>query len=379
MAETTSIVAPSSKYTYFELNTTGDINSGYGSSHTGSIYVGTGTSSANNAGRYCSTFGILLYDLPNRANVNLINSIQFSITTRTSSSGYNGCVARIEYVGTAYNSETAYWRVGASTEQATLDEGITNTYITSDTTTCANFAQLIGNAVSGQYYYFRLVREAGQGATANADLTLTINYEVGNRRAAAFYVMSSGQGSLITQPPAGMTSANSQGCVVSASSEYSSDYPAWRAFDNNLSTRCWASANASGHNKWIQLKMTQALYSIQVKITNRTDHTTVNGLISGEIYGSNDNFSTYEQIGSITGRDGTTQGAETTHTCTNNTTAYQYVRIVETDRANPSGYLAIGQIKITGYPYPTGNHWKPAIAYVYENGAWKELAPYTYI
>lgn len=151
----------------------------------------------------------------------------------------------------------------------------------------------------------------------------------------------------VIRPAAAMTSANSQNCVVTASSENSSSYAAWKAFDKaNSNQYGWASKQTDS-NKWIQIRMDVALKNITVTITNRNSAASiVNGIISGSIQGSNDG-SAWTTIATISGRDGATAGASTTHEC-GNETAYSYVRIKSASSTNNS-YVAVGEIIIKGY------------------------------
>lgn len=151
----------------------------------------------------------------------------------------------------------------------------------------------------------------------------------------------------VIRPAAAMTSANSQNCVVSASSENSSSYAAWKAFDKaNSNQYGWASKQADS-DKWIQIRMDVALKNITVTITNRNSAASiVNGIISGSIQGSTDG-STWTTIATISGRDGATAGASTTHEC-GNKIAYSYVRIKSASSTNNS-YVAVGEIIIKGY------------------------------
>ena len=93
--------------------------------------------------------------------------------------------------------------------------------------------------------------------------------------------------------------------------------------------------------------MDVALTNITVTIENRNSAASiVNGIISGSIQGSTDG-STWTTIATISGRDGATAGASTTHEC-GNETAYSYVRIKSASSTNNS-YVAVGEIIIKGY------------------------------
>ena len=150
----------------------------------------------------------------------------------------------------------------------------------------------------------------------------------------------------VTRPQGAMTSNSSLSCVASASSTYSSSYPAWRAFDASAATS-WASS-ASESAPWIQLKMDVALTNIQVSVYSRSQNASAgnHNPTAGTVQGSNDG-SSWVQIGSYSGwtakNDGTLLG---TIAC-NNETAYKYVRLNITSRAG-SDYAAVGYISIKG-------------------------------
>lgn len=148
----------------------------------------------------------------------------------------------------------------------------------------------------------------------------------------------------VTRPTSAMTSNSSANCVASSSSQNSSTYAAWRAFNKVTdSSTSWASSS-SDKNPWIQLKMDVSLKDIVVTIVNR-DASYVNGVMSGTILGSDDG-STWVTIGSISGRDGTGRLVSTTHACNNSEDTYQYVRINISEWSG--GIVAIGEIYIDG-------------------------------
>ncbi len=177
----------------------------------------------------------------------------------------------------------------------------------------------------------------------------------GTARAIVYYTKleeetdEGGSGELveIIRPAAAMTSASSQGCVASASSENSTSYAAWKAFNkSNSDAYGWASKQVDS-NKWIQLKMDVALTNITVTIANRAGSSSiVNGIVSGTIQGSNDG-STWVNLCTISGRDGATVGKASIHECSNET-AYSYIRIKSASSTNNS-YVAVGEITIKGY------------------------------
>lgn len=373
MATTEELYAPKSTFSYYALTDTTNADGGYNSGgNTGQVYIGSLASTGTNPGSYVGVFGFPLYDFADRASIKGIESIKFSIYTTRHTDGYNGCVARIEYVGTSHVNYPALWRVGSSTEAMTLVEYDTAHYTTSDSATCTHFEDLIQNAVSGQYYYFRMVRESGMGAWLNdEEVRITITYSGTGAKAITPYIWAVPT-TRHAYPETGMTAASSQSCVASTNSTYGSSYPVWRCFDRSTTTVPYASST-SASSLWVQLQMPKPLYSVKVTITNRNDRSdNIRGPIAGTIQGSNDG-STFTQIGSFSGRDGATQRGQSTITCTNSTTAYKYIRVNVTDWY-PSGnntYCAIGEIEISGYLVPETGGWIEADPYVYTADGWK--------
>ena len=154
----------------------------------------------------------------------------------------------------------------------------------------------------------------------------------------------------VTHPTVALTANESNGYVAEASTHNSTSYAAWKAFNKtNTDAYGWVSKEID-NQKYIQLKMTEALKEIKVTISNRVHDSYVNGIIAGTIYGSNDG-STWTSICTITGRDGATSGYSNEYTCTNTDVAYQYVRVKATNWKNKGGdqsYVAVGEISITG-------------------------------
>ena len=149
-----------------------------------------------------------------------------------------------------------------------------------------------------------------------------------------------------TRPASAMTSNSSAGCVVTASSEYSSNFAAWKAFNkSNSDSYCWATAYEDT-NRWIQIKLDIPLNHVTVTITNRNHGSLVNGIIDGEILGSGDG-SEWRTLCTITGRDGATSGLSTTHYCDVDGT-FEYFRIKANKVYNDTN-VSIGEISIKGY------------------------------
>lgn len=149
---------------------------------------------------------------------------------------------------------------------------------------------------------------------------------------------------VLQRPVAAMTSNNSGGCIVTASTVYSSSYPVWKAFDYKLSTS-WA-CSTSDTAPWIQIQMDVAMKNIAVKIFARNSDYIQNPL-AGNIQGSNDG-SVWETIGSFSGWDSTATGKLLGTVECNNATAYQYVRINITSHGGSQNYVAIGYITVNG-------------------------------
>lgn len=160
-------------------------------------------------------------------------------------------------------------------------------------------------------------------------------------------------GELVVFPTVALTSNSSNGYVVSSSSENSSAYDAWKAFNKEYSSNYgWASkAYSTDKNPWLQLKMPSAQKIVKFTIANRTFSNYINGVIAATIQGSN-NGSTWTNICTISGRNGATSAHVSEHECTDPETPYQYIRIKPTNWNNRgasggNSYVAIGEIYIT--------------------------------
>ena len=143
-----------------------------------------------------------------------------------------------------------------------------------------------------------------------------------------------------------LSSPNEEGCVLTASSEYSGSYQMEYAF-NGLTNNYWACA-ISDSQRWVQVQMPYALRNIAVKLTSPQGGavTTANVPASGAFQGSNDG-SSWAALGSYSGRS-TAAGSVTTHSL-NNSTGYKYLRISITSPAASSGdWTGFGDIRIEG-------------------------------
>ena len=143
-----------------------------------------------------------------------------------------------------------------------------------------------------------------------------------------------------------LSSPNEQGCVLTASSEYSGSYPVEYAF-NGLTSNYWACTN-NDSQRWVQVQMPYALRNIIVKLVSPLGSAvqTANVPVSGSFQGSNDG-SSWAALGSYSGRS-TAAGSVTTHSL-NNSTGYKYLRISITSPGDSSGeWTGFGDIRIEG-------------------------------
>ena len=378
---TSTISAPLNKFSYFRLSDTTNANGGYssGQQDISQMYIGSSASSGTNPGTYVGVFGILLYDLFGGAVAKAIQSITLKITTTNASSGYNGCVARLEYIGTTYNSTTPLWRVGSSTEAINLAEAATNTMTTTDATTCTNLMNVTNGATSGQYHYFRIVRESGMGVwmSTGSGVEMMVEYTDSSATRTTAYIWGVST-QTYTFPETAMTSNSSANCVASASSEYNSSYAAWKAFNKSYSdTYGWAQVN-SDTAPWLQLQMPIALCDISIKMVNRTRDSDVNGPVAGYVQGSNDG-SAWTTLKNYSGFDGNTSGGVAGTVSCGNSTAYKYVRVYFTQGVI-SGYYGgcVGEMYITGSKTASSGGWIEAVPYVYTENGWKQASPYKF-
>ena len=180
-----------------------------------------------------------------------------------------------------------------------------------------------------------------------------------------------------TYPGGAMTADTSLNCTVSTSTVHSSNYTAYRAFDNNDST-CWASSgsDAAPH---VVIKMPEALYDCTVYLKNRT-HASYNigGFINGTIEGSNDGTN-FTALKTFSNRDGATSGFQDSYSLGNASTAYQWIRVKASSwDKTENTYACMAQMNVSGYSIPISGAWQEVTAYVYSDGAWALAAPSVY-
>ena len=150
----------------------------------------------------------------------------------------------------------------------------------------------------------------------------------------------------VTYPASAMTGESSADCVASASTEYGTDYPVWRAFNHDWSTAYGWASKAADAAPWLQLQMPRALKNISVTLTNRTRSADVKGPIAGTVLGSNDGDA-WTEIGAFSGFDGLTSGGVAGTVECGNATAYRYVRVAFTAWEGGKD-LSVGEMSVTG-------------------------------
>lgn len=147
-----------------------------------------------------------------------------------------------------------------------------------------------------------------------------------------------------------LTSDNEQGCIISASSEYSGSYQAELAF-NGLTGNHWACTDADTQ-RWIQVEMPYAMRNVIVTLTNPKDSggtlqtNAVNIPTVGTFLGSNSGAS-WVEIGNFSGRS-TAEGDTTMHSLMNGT-GYKYLRVqFTTPGASTNTWGGFSDIRIEG-------------------------------
>lgn len=152
---------------------------------------------------------------------------------------------------------------------------------------------------------------------------------------------------IVTYPKTAMNNNHSKDCVAKASSEYSSSYQAYMAFNKSISTSVKPfSPSASNKNAWIQITMPKPLYNIQFVLCNRYDYNKADGVTDGIIYGSNDEGQTLTEIGTVVDRSPAFK-AGSTIICNNYDTAYSTIRLKVTG-SNGVVDFSISEIYIIG-------------------------------
>jgi hypothetical protein len=191
----------------------------------------------------------------------------------------------------------------------------------------------------------QLVKANGDGDLVGAGVAASLLTDLSNGSVSAI---------ARTRPLTAMTSNSAPSpLAAAASSENSSSYAAWKAYNRDYSDAYgWVSASADAA-PWIYHKMDIALKNIKLTLRNRTRAGLVNGVITADVYGSN-NGTSWTKIGEIgtanaspaTARDGVTSGGGATQYLFFHETPYLYVRINPLTWYQDSGttYVSIGEV-----------------------------------
>lgn len=159
----------------------------------GSLYIGS--AATINRSDFAGVFGIKLNKLFNEKIAN-ITEIKFTFKLRASDSGYNGCIAKIGYLGKNLSTDqfgnSVIWRVGSENDIITLIEPsnsnlVPSNFSTSDLTTREEIKKLILDSKTDDIYYFKIekvadIDERKTGATSSTNVTIEIIYEESNIR-----------------------------------------------------------------------------------------------------------------------------------------------------------------------------------------------------
>ena len=168
---------------------TGYINTSSFLGFSGEMYIGESDTELSGFGDFGGIFQIPLGQIPKKKGIGKITGIGFEIKTTTTSSGYNGCTARIEYLGKNITSDKFVisqlpaWRVGSNSERIKLNEGVTNSFLTEDSETCKNFRELFLEATEEDNHYFRIVRDVksqGVYSKGHNNVKLIVHYKESN-------------------------------------------------------------------------------------------------------------------------------------------------------------------------------------------------------
>lgn len=139
-------------------------------------------------------------------------------------------------------------------------------------------------------------------------------------------------------------SNNDQGCVVTTSSEYSTSYVGYYAFNGNTTGNYWACKDTDVE-RWIQVQMPYKIKNAKVTLVSPSSSSSVvaNVPVSGSFIGANNN-EWFSEIGTFDNRPALA-GSVTKHTL-GNSTGYNCLRI---QVAQPTGiWTGFGDIRIEG-------------------------------
>ena len=158
---------------------------------------------------------------------------------------------------------------------------------------------------------------------------------------------------------------------MSASSEYNSYYPAWRAGDYSTTAKPWSSkvGNASDSCHFLQMNLPRSLYDISVTIHERGDSTTLRAIKNGRILGSYPNLRDNAAKNNSTAiEDNFVEllnwvdrvPGDAVYNLSSSNQSYDQIRIEITDPKPGTAAVCIGELRVTGYDIKSSGDWIPA-------------------
>jgi hypothetical protein len=170
-------------------------------------------------------------------------------------------------------------------------------------------------------------------------------------------------------PPFPMSGYSQGGYTVTASSEYSTSYLAWEAFNdvNSLHDHGWVSQNVSGiynptyntgvgssrlsstvpFGEWVKLELPYKVFVNNISLWGRATGT-VEFPKSFYIYGSNDDVN-WDTVLTVTDNTDINLTTYTDFQMDISTTAYKYFAMVVTKTAGNAGFTSIGDLRLYGH------------------------------
>jgi hypothetical protein len=144
-----------------------------------------------------------------------------------------------------------------------------------------------------------------------------------------------------------MTNYTNGAIQISASSEYSSSYLAWQAFNDTTSTAtdAWLTASGKTVDEWIKIDFGEKVIVTSYSITSRNNATT-NTPYGWKLQGSNDNI-TWDDLDVVTGETSWSALQKRTYQNKIKIDMYRYYRFLITDAGGMS-YCGFGEIEMFG-------------------------------
>jgi hypothetical protein len=169
------------------------------------------------------------------------------------------------------------------------------------------------------------------------------------------------------EPRIALTTSSDRGYVASASSEYSTGYPAWKAFNDTNSG--WVSQNVSGiynptyntgvgssrlsstvpFGEWVKLELSYKVFINTISLRGRETGTTEFPK-TFYIYGSNDDVN-WDTLLTVTDNTEINLTTYTDFQMDISTNAYKYFAVVVTKTAGNASFTGIGDLRLFGTPF----------------------------